>query len=919
MIELREFSQNLFKMEHAKWNLDQFGVQSIRITQISIISDQSQTNNKDEKLEEENRKRLLVLSHQICFFGTPCFYFEECPEYSVFFPKSKEKSVIIVYDYFSNFDGFALPMWTERSDFVVEVTAQSLNKNFLNHFQHSLVLYFYYLYRNQNPLYFTSFLLFPYTDYFSDPFLFRPIPVIRLNKIYIRNITSDFSSAIINPPFPLNIHSYICIEPYCHPFFVENIEEQNMDFEEEEEEYSENEDDQNFIFFDNQENHANFHVISDNPEENRKDLKKQKNSKYYATLINIDQEIIKRRIDKNFHYVLLTNPNLYLARLKPAPEEESSSTQIAQPSAQYQTQISESNQSSMQELQLSSKISSNSSFFNFDTTEFYTFNDQSFKDFFEEKFHKQKPNESTEKNDFYEYETKRKTQQSYKIDFFDSKNDFFEYPETNFNSIISEDVSDKEARKELMKTFSRIHEFPNKEIDLILPATSFISFFQFEISLCRSEPLKYTRYFTKFTDVQISHLNNPTIRVNRNGNAQDVNPKTVFEDWKNCHYLPISGKKMASFVVFIVDYHEKNRVIDFFDALRASFTLLELGVLKPCHKKGEDAFIETTTSDFFEVTNNYFKPSEKTDKSQILSEFQQCPIISFVVSPIFFDQTLKSHSICTYLSIDQIKKMKQSEIDRIAFIVYSRIRMFHPFPFGMIDIAPQIPASLFYGYRYQHPYIISRNPSYTGLTLHIAWDPIKKMASWVDDIGTVSHHFPNQTIQSLCRLMLNITQFLNDITVDITFSIISELPSDELVNQIVSLFGCYLKSFSIFSIIPTPQIQIVVNSKVDDDIIIFDDFELTAPINYIPAIPKCSCYVTSPYCTTYRISHYFNSKGEDEKNCLLEFAKNMSHLSWLSGDPQTNQRLFSFPPHVASLLRKVRVKTKVVTGFEFLP
>ena len=121
-------------MEHAKWNLDLFGVQSIRIAQISFISDQSQTSSQEKKLEEENRKRLLVLSHQICYFGTPSFYFEELPEYTVCFPDSKEKSVVMVYDYFSNFDDFKLPLWIERSDFIIDLATQNLHKDFLVRF-----------------------------------------------------------------------------------------------------------------------------------------------------------------------------------------------------------------------------------------------------------------------------------------------------------------------------------------------------------------------------------------------------------------------------------------------------------------------------------------------------------------------------------------------------------------------------------------------------------------------------------------------------------------------------------------------------------------------------------------------------------------------------------------------------------------
>lgn len=929
-------------MEQAKWNLNLQGMQSIRITQISFISNHIQNTSHDKIIDDDSKKRLLLLSHQICYFGTPCIFFDKSPDYSLYFADSKEQPVIIVYDFFLKFDDFQLPKWAQRSDFIISINVHHLHKDFLNHFQLSLVLYYFYYYRKQNPFYFTSFLLFSYTEKFSDPFVFRPIPVLRKNEIHIRIITSELNGAIVDPPIPLEIHSYIFVEPYSHPFFVEKIEEQLSNrFDNDD---SDNDGPENFLFFSN--NDINFNH--------------SKNINYIATLKNADRNIITRKINKDFHYVLLTKTSLYLSKLRPAPTEEiqndkgklefiQGSQMTNNLNVQDWNSINKSSYSDQQnhEMNFTSNQNQNqahvqqSSFFNFNTTEFYTFNDQSFGDFFQNHYQKNSNlidnDENCNLNEYdYEYEedtinqndsgnkskVKRKKKKDIignsRIDFFDSKESYFEYPDVTFFSIILEEISDKKARKALLKTFKRIKEFSTNDVDLILPTSSFISFFQFELPLCKSEPPKSGQCFALFSDLQnIEYLNHPTVLVNGNGIVRDANLTTIFEDWKNCHYFPICGKKMANFVVFIVDFKEKNRVNDFFDALQASFTLHELGVLKP-YPKG-DAFIETTLDNFHEKTNNFFETNKNSIKPQTLSEFQQYPIISFVVCPNYFEMNLTSHSICSYISIDQIIKMKQSEIDHIAFTTYSRIRLFHPFPFGMIDIAPPVPASLFFGYRYLHPYLLARKPLHSGLTLHIAWDPISKIASWVDDIGSVSHNFPNQSLQSICSLILKITEFLSEITVEITFSILLESPPEDLVNQAISLFSRCRQPFSIFSIIPTPQIQIIVNTKIDDDIIIFDDVELTEPPTYIAAVPKCSCYVSSPNQPTYRISYYFNSKSEDDKRCLHEFSKNMSHLSWLSGDPRTNRRLFSYPPHIASLLRKVRAKTKIVTGFEFLP
>ncbi|OHS95152.1 hypothetical protein TRFO_10631 [Tritrichomonas foetus] len=812
-------------MELAKWNLDNEGIPSIRIMQIKFSSTDENEKNQDI---QENRMRLLVLSHQINFHGSPCFFFNKSPGYVT---GNSNRAVVIVFDFFSTFNNFELPPWAERLDFLINPSIQTLHREFFDHLQRSFVLYYYYKYRKEKPLYFDTFLMFPHTKYFSDPFVFRPIPVFRNGKIHIRIITAGNLEMLIDPPIPLATSSCLLVEPYSHPFFVEKIDENEK----------------------------------------------------IAFIRNVDHQYIEKHMDSDFHYVLLTNPPVNLSKLSPTSNEKD---------IYGRSKVALSNYSKRQQGRQSS-LNTPSPYFNFETTEFYTFDDQSFDSFFANLQEKQTQ----------EPENKFKS-------IFDSETSYFEYPETTLLSIINEEISDKKTRKVLTKVFTKFPDFPMNVADLILPNSSFISFFQFDISLCKAEPPIYTRIFSTFSDVNIQHLGLPNVKINANGNVREINPISIFTDWKKNHYSPISGSKSAQFVVFIVDYDDKNVVMDYFESLQCSFTWHELGNLTPYPKC--DPFFKTTSSKFFETTNQFFK-------HQPLSEFRQYPILSFVVCPQNFEHIMTSHSICTYLTISQIKAHKQKDIDHVAFTVYSRMRLFHPFPFGMIDIAPPEAASLFFGYRYQPPFVLSRIVSSSPLTLHIAWDPITGFTAWVDDIGSVSHIFKGKPLQELCQLMVDIVSFLKDIEVDITFTILSESPSEDLVNNIISLFSRSLSSFSLFSIIPAPQIQIISQSEIIDDILIFDDVEVIAPSDQIVATPKCTCYVVAPDQPAYRISNFYNSKGETPKRFLQDFARNMSHLSWLAEDSQTKKRVLSFPPHIVALLRKIRAKTKFITGFDFLP
>lgn len=863
-------------MNQGKWNLDLNGFSSVRIIQISFNS-----TCKRSSSQEINKQRLHVLAHQISSLGVPCLYFNELTDFPVQISLTKNNPAILVYDFFSNFDQIELPIWSEQKDFILHFESPTnLSRHILEHIQLSFVLYYYYQHQNNHPLYFSTFLLFPSDENFLYPFVFRPIPVIRSGKLYLRNISSIFPDILIDPPFQLEFNSFILVEPFPHPFFVEEIGSKSI-------------------------------IESD---ESKSEINSNETTKF-VKLRNIDQNILIKEVNENFHYVLYTTIPSYISKMHISHQE---------------IEDDENNKpifSTFSNFSISNPPPKES--FNFETKEFFDFEHSNFSTFLE------LAHQLKEEEDFEYYEEDddepdyfiikkdkkpRKKRKRRPIEegscIFDSQTSYFTFPDITYTTIINEEITNKGIREILTNSFKRFAEerLPNLT-ELNLPSISFPSFFEFAIPLRKSQPFKSTTCFTHYAPIEIQKIHHPSVLVNGNGTPHETSPTSIFTEWKTNHYLPISGRKSGTFVVFIVDVDiEINKVMDYFDSLIVAFTTYELGDLKPYREA--ETFIKTTEKDLYEVASNFFEVDKSN--SQTLSEFQQQPLLPFIICHPYFNQTMMQHSLFTTIPIQKVRSIKQSEIDHLAFIVYNRIRTFNPSPFGRINLPPPILASLFFGYRYQHPYHLARY-SKDKLTLHIVWDPNTLAATFIDDIGSVLHTFQNQNLTNLIIHISSLIQHLKNLVVNITFSILGESAQTELISSAISLFSqANINNFSIFSIVPTPQIQFMVDHDGNEDFVVFDDPELTITTNYSPAVPTATCYVAAVDQPVYRISYFYNSKGSEPKKCLTDFATEMSNLSWLSVNVETNTREYSYPPNLAVLLQKIQVKTSVVTGFDFL-
>lgn len=194
----------------AEWNLEMSDYSSIQVTQISVVQYESENQTTASQL------RLLVLSHQIAHSGTPAFYLDTAPSYS---EDTTKAPVVIVFDVFSNFSNFEIPFWCTSASWAWKVETL-FTETIVSHLQRAMTLYFNYQYFDQNPLYFTTFLLFPGNKNWSEPFLYKIIPILRQNLLCFRHVTQGDLEFICGNRCPPEIGSYILLPPFEHPLCV---------------------------------------------------------------------------------------------------------------------------------------------------------------------------------------------------------------------------------------------------------------------------------------------------------------------------------------------------------------------------------------------------------------------------------------------------------------------------------------------------------------------------------------------------------------------------------------------------------------------------------------------------------------------------------------------------------------------------
>jgi hypothetical protein len=480
----------------------------------------------------------------------------------------------------------------------------------------------------------------------------------------------------------------------------------------------------------------------------------------------------------------------------------------------------------------------------------------------------------------------------------------FEFGEPTVSLVVDEQVLDTEARKALHTSLGSSPIFPSHRCHVRLIIASFLSFFRFDFGFSHSTAPQHGQQFCGYSYVQYERLGIPPILVNCHGGPREVPADAVWERWERERLLPISGPKDAQFVVFCQNDLPRAAVKTYFNEFCHIYRLFGFGNLSP---------LPTGESFFYEATEALAGKIEEFFRSQPLSEFQTYPTLSFIVAPPIHDAKFNPNSIINYVRPWSVTSGSTDEIRTLAIVVYSRTRLFAPSPFGMIDIARYETAMLFFGFRYQPPYLLRRAGD--GMTMHIAWDPVNRLAAWMDDIGSVLHVLPHTSLESLARLVGDLISFLRGTEIRLTLAILGEGIRDSGIASIEKTFGPHFKKLTLVSLIPAPAVQVVFTEVFDDDAFILSKQEQLREGNF--RVPLATAYVASKHHPAYCCSLYL-AEGPPETT-LLEYLKNMSHLSWLSVKPGAEKRTISYPPHICALLRKNHSETLVVNRFEFLP
>jgi hypothetical protein len=484
-----------------------------------------------------------------------------------------------------------------------------------------------------------------------------------------------------------------------------------------------------------------------------------------------------------------------------------------------------------------------------------------------------------------------------------------EFPELSVCQILSQMIRDANERAAIFANLGVGCGFPSRRCTTVtISCASFLSFFRFDFGFSVVHPPFHAQPMITGQPCRFDRLGIPRVLVARRGAAIEVAANLVVDDWESHRYQPVSGSKSGHFIVVYAKGIRLDETKTFFTEFRHLYRQLQFGELSPFPRF--NAFYEVAMDGVPAFLSRFFA-------DQCLSEYQQYPVLTFIVGPQIFDLDFKPHSIISYVRPESVSAASSDEIKTFAFIVYSRIRVFAPCPFGMINIAPNDSAALFFGFRYQPPFVLRRRSS-SELTLHVAWDSNGRASAWIDDAGSALHFFPMMPLPKLAEVMTDAVRLLVGVSVRFTVSVLGVGISRELLGSLRASFNGL--NVLIFAVNPEPAVQVIFRDAFDDDAVIFGDQEQfrEGDERVFQEADAC-CYVVARSLPAYSASLYLDKPGKKAKELLLEFVRDMSHLSWLSVKPGSELRTISLPPQVVALLRKITPPCSLLSRYEFLP
>lgn len=496
----------------------------------------------------------------------------------------------------------------------------------------------------------------------------------------------------------------------------------------------------------------------------------------------------------------------------------------------------------------------------------------------------------------------------------DDDNQMVEYSNITFsdptlNSFLKEQEPNQKNRELITNALGYYCFGPSIKYKTTLPVASFLSFFRFDFGFGMTTPPIFAKLLTPpQTSFTFDRLGIPNILVNHNGKYDTVPADKVITQWESNIYMPICGPKSGHFVVFCDRARglSKENLESFMSQFCHQYKQLNFGNISEYPKC--DPYFFTTGAGMIDQIEKFFQ-------SENVSEFQTVPILSFIFGVPIYDPKFVPRSILTYVRSGTVASANEEELKTLAFVVYSRIRTMSSTPYGMYHITTRESATLFFGFRYQPPFLLPHDdtkPTY----IHLAWDPENHLIAWIDCTGSILQVQPVEGVATIISRLTDVLQLLSQHTIKFTLTILGESIENKMLTEVKQQLSQF--SISIFSCFPSQQIQINIPNFIKDDILVFAPQETQFSMSDDIAEPLESCFVIARTLPPYSLSVY-QCFDDPPREALKKFATQMSMLSWLSVKPHCELRTVSYPPHICALLRKNNSVTDVISRYEFLP
>jgi hypothetical protein len=194
-----------------EWNLEG----DARYPQIRVSQIASRTYDESDVFSAI-RLRTLILAHVFAAHEIPAFFLESSPTYAN--PRFAYP-IVIVFDLFDNFDDGLIPAWAGSYSWEWR-PSELFDRQISDHLLRALTLLSYYRYAAFDPLYFTSFLLFPSRASILDPFLYQKVPVLRDRALRIRTVCQGGLDCVLGSRAPPAPGSFVLVPPHEHPLAV---------------------------------------------------------------------------------------------------------------------------------------------------------------------------------------------------------------------------------------------------------------------------------------------------------------------------------------------------------------------------------------------------------------------------------------------------------------------------------------------------------------------------------------------------------------------------------------------------------------------------------------------------------------------------------------------------------------------------